>query len=133
MTQPDVKGYAALDVGQTLVPFTYEAPQPGENEIRIDVTHCGLCYTDIHAIDDLYNITTYPFVPGHEIVGNISEIGQAVDNLHIGDRVGIGWQGRACGQCEWCQCGEEQLCDDVATNGVWMPYGGFASSVVVDS
>ena len=128
-----MRGYAALAAGQPLVPFTYEAPWIGNHEIRVSVTHCGLCYSDIHAIDDLYDITTYPFVPGHEIVGTISEIGQAVSGFHLGDRVGIGWQGRACGTCEWCRRDEEQLCKDVAKNGVWMPYGGFATSVVADS
>lgn len=128
-----VKGYAALAAGQPLEPITYEAPNLGYHDIRVDVTHCGLCYSDIHAIDDLYKITTYPFVPGHEIVGSVSEVGRAVSGLRLGERVGIGWQGRSCGTCEWCRRGEEQLCKAVAKNGVWIPYGGFATSVTVDS
>ena len=128
-----VKGYAAQAAGQPLTLIDYEAPLLGDHEIRVNVTHCGLCYSDIHAIDDLYHITTYPFVPGHEIVGTVSEIGRDVSGFKPGERVGIGWQGRSCGTCEWCLRHEEQLCDDVTKNGVWMPYGGLATSVVVDS
>ena len=133
MSGSTVKGYAALSVGQPLVPFAYTAPLLGDHDIRVSVTHCGLCFSDIHAIDDLYAVTTYPFVPGHEIVGSVMEIGSSVTGFQMGDRVGIGWQGRSCGTCEWCRHGEEQLCNDVATNGVWIPYGGFATSVVADS
>jgi uncharacterized zinc-type alcohol dehydrogenase-like protein len=128
-----VESYAALAAGQPLVPFSYAAPALGGHEIRIEVSHCGVCYSDIHAIDDRFDITAYPFVPGHEIVGSVSEIGQDVTEFQVGDRVGVGWQGRSCGTCEWCRRGEEQLCKQVAKNGVWMPYGGFATSTVADS
>jgi uncharacterized zinc-type alcohol dehydrogenase-like protein len=97
------------------------------------VSHCGVCHTDIHAIDDYYGITTFPFVPGHEIVGYVSDVGGSVSGLEKGDRVGIGWQGRSCGRCEWCTKGEEQLCQDIVESGTWVPYGGFSSSVVADS
>jgi uncharacterized zinc-type alcohol dehydrogenase-like protein len=126
-------GYAAMVQGQALVPFTYEQPTLGEHDVRVPVTHCGLCFTDIHGIDNYYGVVTYPFVPGHEIVGYVSEIGEAASGLKIGDRVGIGWLGRSCGECEWCKGGEEQLCVDIVQAGTWVPYGGFASSVVADS
>jgi uncharacterized zinc-type alcohol dehydrogenase-like protein len=93
-------GYAAKEKGRELEPFSYEPPKLNQNEVRVSVTHCGLCFSDIHAIDDFYGITTYPFVPGHEIVGHISELGPAVTGLKIGDRVGIRWQGRSCKKCE---------------------------------
>lgn len=128
-----VRGYAARAVGQPLEPFTYESPKLGAHDVRVSVTHCGVCHTDIHAIDDYYGITEYPFVPGHEIVGYVSELGQAATGLKEGDRVGIGWQGRSCMECEWCLKGEEQLCRDIETRATWKPYGGFSSSVVVDS
>jgi len=133
MSTPTILGYAAREVGQPLEPFTYEAPKLGEHDVRVSVTHCGLCYTDIHGIDNYYGVVTYPFVPGHEIVGYVSEVGKAPFSLKVGDRVGIGWQGRSCGQCEWCSRGEEQLCLDIVKSGTWVPYGGFSSSVVVDS
>jgi len=125
-------GYAANAVGQPLKPFTYDSPELGGNDVRVKVTHCGLCHTDIQAIEDFYEITEYPFVPGHEIVGIVSQVGNTVSDLKIGDRVGIGWQGRSCMQCEYCLKGEEQLCLDIVESATWKPYGGFGDSVIVD-
>ena len=133
MSDSIITGYAARAVGQQLEPFTYESPKLGEHDVRVSVTHCGLCYSDIQAIDDYYGVVTYPFVPGHEIVGYVSAVGSAPSGLKVGDRVGIGWQGRSCGECEWCKRDEEQLCLDIVQAGTWVPYGGFASSIVVDS
>jgi uncharacterized zinc-type alcohol dehydrogenase-like protein len=133
MATPTVMGYAAMAQGQALVPFTYEQPTLGDHDVRVSVTHCGLCFTDIHGIDNYYGVVTYPFVPGHEIVGYVSEMGKGASGLKIGDRVGIGWLGRSCGKCEWCKSGEEQLCIDIVQAGTWVPYGGFASSVVADN
>lgn len=127
-----IQGYAAKGIGQELEPFSYEPPELKENEVRVSVTHCGLCYSDIYSINDQYGVTEYPFVPGHEIVGHVSEVGPSVTGLSKGERVGIGWQGRSCTQCEWCLKGDEHLCNDVATNGVWTPYGGFSSSVTAE-
>ena len=128
-----IMGYAARAVGQPLEPFHYQSAELGDQEVQVSITHCGVCYTDIHGIDDYYGITTYPFVPGHEIVGYVSAVGRAVSSLKEGNRVGIGWQGRSCMQCEWCLQGEEQLCLDIVRSGTWVPYGGFSTSVVVDS
>jgi uncharacterized zinc-type alcohol dehydrogenase-like protein len=127
-----VLGYAAKAAGGSLEPFEYAPPELGDDDVRISVTHCGVCHTDVHAIDDYYGITDYPFVPGHEIVGYVAEMGPAVSGLKEGERVGVGWLGRSCGQCEWCLKGEEQLCMDIVPSGVWVPYGGFSSSVVAD-
>ncbi len=126
-------GYAASAVGKTLEPLTYALPKFGEQDVRVSVTHCGVCHTDIQAIDNYYNLTRYPFVPGHEIVGYILKVGSKVTELKEGDRVGIGWQGHSCGHCEWCERGEEQLCLGIARMGTWESHGGFSSSVVVDN
>ena len=85
-----VLGYAAKAVGQPLEPFEYAAPELGEYDVRVSVTHCGVCHTDIHATDNYYGITDFPFVPGHEIVGYVSAVGPAVSELNEGNRVGIG-------------------------------------------
>ena len=132
MDQSKIFGYAALSLGQSLEPFAYDPPALGENDVRVAVTHCGVCHTDIQAIDDYYGITTFPGVPGHEIVGNISEMGPAVMGFQIGDRVGIGWQGRSCGTCEWCLKGQTQLCMAIEDTTVMVPYGGFSTSVIAD-
>ncbi|MEW6093033.1 MAG: NAD(P)-dependent alcohol dehydrogenase, partial [Chloroflexota bacterium] len=127
-----IQGYASRAVGQPLETFSYKPAKLGEHDVRVSVTHCGVCHTDIHAIDDYYGITTFPFVPGHEIVGNVTEAGPAVVGLKEGDRVGIGWQGRSCGKCEWCLQGETQLCMEIEKTTVMVPYGGFSSSVIAD-
>jgi uncharacterized zinc-type alcohol dehydrogenase-like protein len=133
MSRETIQGYAARGVGQPLEPFTFDPPRLGQHDVRVSISHCGVCHTDIHAIDDYYGITKYPFVPGHEIVGYVSALGPQASELKEGDRVGIGWQGRSCGQCEWCLKGEEQLCMDIVQAATWLPYGGFSSSVTVDS
>ena len=132
MEPSQILGYAASSVGQTLEPFAYDPPELGDHDVRVGITHCGVCHTDIQAIDDYYGITTFPFVPGHEIVGNITETGSAVTELQIGDRVGIGWQGRSCGTCEWCLKGQTQLCMAIEDTTVMVPYGGFSTSVIAN-
>jgi uncharacterized zinc-type alcohol dehydrogenase-like protein len=127
-----ILGYAARAMGETLKPFTYAPPKLGDHDVRVAVTHCGVCHTDVQAIDDYYGITPFPFVPGHEIVGVISEVGPDVSGLKEGDRVGIGWQARSCGVCEWCLKGETQLCMKIEDTTVMVPYGGFSSSVIAD-
>lgn len=128
-----IKGYASLERGAQLTPYSYDPPELKDSEVRIAVTHCGVCASDIQAIDDFYNITDYPFVPGHEIVGTIVEIGGGVPASRLGERVGVGWQGRTCGHCAWCQKGLVSLCMEVVDNAVWNPYGGFSTSVIADA
>ena len=132
MDTATVFGYASKAKGGLLEPYLYDLAEIGENDIRVSVTHCGLCHTDIQAVDDFYGITEYPFVPGHEIVGYVAQVGSAVSGVNVGDRVGIGWQGRACMQCEWCLKGQEEMCMDIVECASWLPYGGFSSSVAVD-
>src|SRR5512142_2546027 len=126
-------GFAAREMGTSLQPIRYASPTVGKCDVRVAITHCGVCHTDVQAIDDYYGITHFPFVPGHEVIGFVAEAGPEVSGLKEGDRVGIGWQGRACGRCEWCERGEEHLCRHIDKMGAWDPYGGFASSIVVDS
>ena len=133
MNPSTIMGYAALATRRPLEPFTYAKPELGDHEVRVAITHCGLCYTDIQAIIDFYHISKFPFVPGHEIVGHVSEVGKTVSELKEGDRVGIGWQGRACMRCEWCLRGEVNLCQDIVRTATWTPYGGFSSSIAVDA
>lgn len=132
MSQSAVQGYAAMALGQPLEPISYPAPHLGEHDVRVAISHCGVCFTDIHAIDDYYGITSFPFVPGHEIAGYVEARGRRVVGLKEGDRVGIGWQGRSCTRCAWCTQDEPQLCQDIAEMGTWERHGGFASSVTVD-
>ncbi len=131
MSGSKISGYAALKPGAQLSPFSYDPPLLKKNEVRVEITHCGVCGSDIQAIDDVYSVFDFPFVPGHEVVGTISEVGSEVPLSRIGERVGVGWQGRACGKCEMCLSGNIALCLDVRNNGTWTPHGGFATSIVV--
>lgn len=133
MKSPTISAYAAMAKGQPLQPFEYPLPKLKPQEVRVDITHCGLCYTDIQGIEDYYHITKYPFVPGHEVVGVITEVGSQVSNRKVGERVGIGWQGRACRHCEWCLKGEVNLCQEIVADATWKPYGGFSTSIAVDA
>ncbi len=128
-----VSCYAAMTEKQPLEPYQYETSELGDHEIAVSISHCGICYSDVHMIDNDIGISTFPFVPGHEIAGQVSDLGSKVDRLKPGDRVGIGWQARSCMHCEWCLRGEENKCPEIVQSATWTPYGGFASSIVVDS
>lgn len=121
---------AAMARAGPLERFRYEPGDPGENDVLVSVECCGLCGDDLHYLDDDLGLTQYPFVPGHEIVGNVASRGRGVVSLKEGDRVGIGWQAGSCGACEWCRRGQEQLCP--AARPTFSPYGGFATSVTVN-
>ena len=126
--------YAAMAEKQPLEKFQYESKELGDLDVEVSITHCGICYSDVHMIDNDLGMAVYPFVPGHEIVGIISDLGSNVTALKKGDRVGIGWQAKSCNTCEWCINGEENLCPEVFTSGTWgNPHGGFAESIIVDN
>lgn len=132
MGDSTVVGYAAKTVGSCLERVVLDAAPLRDGEVRVGVTHCGVCHTDVHAIDNDFGVFSFPVVPGHEIVGRVDEVGAGVTRFEVGDRVGIGWQGRCCGECEWCLSGDVHLCQEIAACGTWTPYGGFSSSVAVD-
>ena len=126
--------YAAMAEKQALEKFQYESNDLGDLDLEVSITHCGICYSDIHMIDNDLGMAVYPFVPGHEIVGIISGLGSKVTAFRKGDRVGIGWQAKSCNTCEWCIKGEENLCPEVFQSGTWgNPHGGFAESIIIDS
>jgi uncharacterized zinc-type alcohol dehydrogenase-like protein len=129
-----IKAYAAAGPGLPLEPFDYETGQEELDaaQVEIAISHCGICHTDLHLINNDWGITHYPMVPGHEIVGNITRLGRAVKSLHEGQRVGVGWESGSCGECEFCRRGEENICPQwrgTCTHG----YGGYASAIRVDS
>jgi len=107
---PPIQGLAAHAAGAELLPFRYDPGELGPAEVEIAITHCGVCHSDIHLISNDWGISQYPFIPGHEVIGKVSEAGSAVKSLKAGDRVGLGWQANSCGECEWCTRGMENLC-----------------------
>src|SRR3990167_3828038 len=102
-----VSAYVARAPKTLLEPFQYDTKELGPWDVLIQVTHCGICHSDIHLIDDDWKNTVYPLVAGHEVVGHVDSFGSKVKHLKKGDRVGVGWQAASCMECEWCLKGEE--------------------------
>jgi alcohol/geraniol dehydrogenase (NADP+) len=126
-----VTAYAASKAKAELAPYEYEPAELGPLEVDVDVTHCGICHTDVGMIDDDWGYSQFPVVAGHEAVGVVSAIGTAVDpdRLRVGQRVGVGAIAGTCMGCEFCLSGRQQLClkrDDTVLRG---HRGAFASSV----
>lgn len=128
-----IHAYAAFEPRQELTRFTFEPDPLGPLDVEIAVECCGVCFTDLSLIDDqLFNLSTYPLVPGHEVVGRITARGNAVDGIGIGLRVGVGWLCGSCRQCAACDAGEPHLCLNGQAICVGR-HGGFAERVRVDS
>ncbi|HET6546260.1 MAG TPA: zinc-dependent alcohol dehydrogenase family protein [Rhodanobacteraceae bacterium] len=105
--------------------------QPGSGEIRLRITACGVCRTDLHVVDGELPEPALPIIPGHEIVGRIDAIGADVEHLRLGERVGVPWLGRTCGICRYCVDGHENLCDSPLFTG-YTRDGGFATATIAD-
>jgi len=106
-------------------------PTPGPGEVRIKVSACGVCRTDLHLVDGELPDIPYPIVPGHEVVGRVDAVGPDVGSLKRGMRVGVPWLGFTCGECFYCRADKENLCDRPKFTG-YTRDGGFASHLVAD-
>ncbi len=105
---------------------------PGPGQIRVKVLACGVCRTDLHVLDGELPDPKSPIIPGHEIVGRIDAVGDGVNDLKIGERVGIPWLGHTCGVCPYCRAHEENLCDAPLFTG-YTRDGGYATATVADA
>jgi alcohol dehydrogenase, propanol-preferring len=105
-------------------------PLPGPGEVRVDVPCCGLCHTDLHAVEGELPLPKLPLIPGHQIVGFVDAVGRGVRTLKSGDRVGIPWLHWTCGQCAYCRMGLENLCEYAKFTGYQVD-GGYAEFAVV--
>jgi uncharacterized zinc-type alcohol dehydrogenase-like protein len=128
----DIQAFAAHAAGAQLLPFRYSPGELRPYDVEVRVSHCGVCHSDVHLIDNDWGISRYPLVPGHEIVGTVTALGSAVHGHTLGQRVGIGWQADSCHICEWCRAGEEHLCAKAVPTCVGR-HGGFAESVRANS
>ncbi len=122
-----LKGFACNNPRAPVSAFSYDAGTLGDNEVEIKITHCGICHSDVHLIDNDWGISRYPFIPGHEIVGTVAAMGKNV-KLTIGERVGLGWQCDSCGTCEFCRAGMENHCKQNQPTCV-AHHGGYADGV----
>jgi len=107
-------------------------PVPGAGEVRVKVSACGVCRTDLHVVDGELPEISYPIIPGHEVVGRIDALGAGVPDLRLGMRVGVPWVGFTCGECLYCRTDKENLCDRPKFTG-YTRDGGFASHLVADA
>jgi len=120
--------------GQPLSLTEIEKPVPDNNQLLIKVKACGVCRTDLHILDGDGDLDKpdLPLIPGHQIVGVVEETGSDVHSFNTGDKVGIPWLGKTCGECEFCSSGRENLCDTAQFTGYDMD-GGFAEFTVADA
>lgn len=123
-----VQAYAAHEPKGKLQAFEYELKPLRPDEVAIEVTHCGVCHSDLSMLDNDWRMTAYPFVPGHEIVGKIIEVGSQVRHLQLGQRVGIGWNVGSCHTCDQCVSGNHNLCNRTKPTIVGR-YGGFGNKI----
>jgi len=105
-------------------------PRPGPGEVALRVSACAVCRTDLHTVEGDLAVPRLPLVPGHQIVGVVDETGTGVDARLAGTRVGVAWMAGACGRCEWCASGRENLCREARFTGLHVD-GGYAERAVV--
>ncbi|WP_026449979.1 NAD(P)-dependent alcohol dehydrogenase [Aequorivita capsosiphonis] len=135
------KAYGAISEKEPLKPLDIKRREVGENDVKLEISFCGVCHSDIHTVRNEWGGSKYPVVPGHEIIGRISKVGQNVKNFKEGDLVGVGCMVDSCQECEQCKKDLEQLCDKGATftynsEDKYLKgertYGGYATQIVVD-
>jgi uncharacterized zinc-type alcohol dehydrogenase-like protein len=132
-------GYAAPAARAPLVPFNFERREPGENDVVLEALYCGVCHSDLHAANNDWGSARYPLVPGHEIVGKVVKVGNAVTKFKVGDHAGIGCLIDSCRECAPCSEGDEHCCERGATGtygsyerGTRLPtFGGYSNNYVV--
>lgn len=133
------KGYAALTAKAALQPFSLERREVGVHDVLIKITHCGICHSDIHQARDEWGGSLFPMVPGHEIIGTITQVGKSVRAFRIGETVGVGCFVDSCRKCGACREGSEQYCEAgmvLTYNGRdkngQVTQGGYSTQIVVD-
>ena len=135
-----VKGLAALKAGGPLEPFEFERRALREDDVAFKITHAGICHSDIHQVREEWGPALFPMVPGHEIVGIVTEIGSKVTKFAVGDRIGVGVFIDSCRICPPCKSGNEQYCDNGMTgtyngyerDGKTVAMGGYSNGFVIN-
>jgi alcohol dehydrogenase, propanol-preferring len=130
--EPGVMRAMVMDsAGRPLRRIALAVPTPGPDQVLIRVHACAVCRTDLHVIDGDLTAPKLPLIPGHEIVGTVAGLGQGVDRLAVGDRVGVPWLGWTCGVCAFCRSGRENLCAEARFTGYQID-GGYGEFTVAD-
>jgi len=124
----EFRAYAATRPHGPLEPFSFNPGPLGPEEVEIQVTHCGLCHSDLSMLDNDFGFTSFPFVPGHEAVGTIVALGEQAKGLKTGQRVGVGWLASSCLSCPQCLSGHHNLCPN-GRGTIIGRYGAFAERI----
>lgn len=133
-------GYAAYQQGEALAPFEFDRREVGDTDVAFDILFCGVCHSDLHQVNNDWQGGQYPMVPGHEVVGRVTAVGERVSKVSVGQLVGVGCFVDSCHQCQACDEGDEQYCQEGVThtyNGEdkhlgGLTYGGYSKQMVVD-
>ncbi|XP_049379068.1 8-hydroxygeraniol dehydrogenase-like isoform X2 [Solanum stenotomum] len=131
-------GWAARDTSGVLSPFNFSRRVTGEKDVQFKVMYCGICHSDLHQLKNEWSNSIYPMVPGHEVVGVVTEVGSKVEKFKTGDKVGVGCLVGSCRKCENCDNDLENYCRDqiMTYNGVYTDgiptYGGYSDIMVTN-
>ena len=133
------KGYAAQSASESLAPYSFERRELRPDDVQIKILYCGVCHSDLHTVRNEWHGTVYPCVPGHEIVGTVTNVGSGVTKFKVGDLAGVGCLIDSCQECNNCKHGLEQFCEQVATQTYNAPdrvdktitMGGYSSQINV--
>nr|BAN91670.1 cinnamyl alcohol dehydrogenase 1 [Carthamus tinctorius] len=131
-------GYASSDTSGTLSPLTFSRRATGDKDVRFKILYCGICHSDLHFAKNEWGVTIYPVIPGHEIVGTVTEVGSKVEKFKVGDTVGVGCLVGSCRSCQSCSNDLEQYCPKmIMTYGFpyydgTITYGGYSDHMVSD-
>jgi uncharacterized zinc-type alcohol dehydrogenase-like protein len=135
------KAYAAQNATTPLTPYNFERRDPGPHDVQIEILYCGVCHSDIHQVRDEWGGSIFPMVPGHEIVGRVTKVGDHVKKFKVGDLAGVGCFVDSCRTCDNCKADLEQYCDGGGMVGTYNgreretnapTYGGYSTQIVVD-
>jgi uncharacterized zinc-type alcohol dehydrogenase-like protein len=133
------KGYAVKSATDALGPFQFDRRDPGPHDVQFQILYCGVCHSDLHQIRNEWGNSIYPMVPGHEIVGRVTKVGDHVKKFKVGDLAGVGCLFDSCRECENCKKGLEQYCkkgsvptyNGLEKDGKTPTYGGYSNQIVV--
>jgi alcohol dehydrogenase (NADP+) len=131
------KAYAAQSATTPIVPYTIQRRDCNPHDVQIKILYCGVCHSDLHTARNEWGGTKYPVVPGHEIVGQVTAVGNHVKKFKVGDLAGVGCLVDSCRECDNCKDGLEQFCGNGATftynsnekEGTGVTYGGYSKSI----
>src|SRR5579864_5820782 len=126
-----MKAMVLRATGEPLTLTEVPEPQAASGQVKIEVSACGLCRTDLHVVDGELEHPKLPLIPGHQVVGRVVATGPGAGRFRPGDRVGVPWLGWTCGECRYCRSGRENLCERARFTGYDLD-GGYAEAMVAD-